>query len=128
MIYNLLNLRIGPQQPRGRGEARFRLEGTALELSRLQYFNRGADVAASLRIDNIWEGGDSPISGVAAGSVRPLRDLDLPLIDIDRLLQGLQTGAASIEIDGTLTDRRIRVVPFAEISGRLMRILTGRAQ
>jgi hypothetical protein len=126
-VYNLLNLRFGTQEPRGRGEVRVRLEGNALEISRLRYFNRGADIAASLRVEDVRQGGTSPISGVAAGSVRPLRDLDIPLLDVDRMLSGLQTGAASVEIRGTLVERDIRVVPFADISGRLSRILTGRA-
>jgi hypothetical protein len=125
-VYNLLNLRFGTQEPRGRGEVRVRLEGNALEVFRLRYFNRGADIAASLRVEDVRLGGSSPISGVAAGSIRPLRDLDIPLLDVDRMLSGLQTGAASVEIRGTLVERDIRVVPFADISARLTRILTGR--
>jgi hypothetical protein len=125
-VYNLLNLRFGGQEPRGRGDVRVRLEGNALEITRLRYFNRGADIAGSLRVDNVWLGGESPISGVAAGSVRPLRDLDIPLLDIDRMLSTLQTSAASVEVGGTLAERDIRVVPFADIAGRITRVFTGR--
>lgn len=126
-VYNLLNLRLGPRQPTGRGEVRVRLEGDALEITRMQYFNRGADITASLRVDNIWLAGDSPISGFAVGSVRPLRELDIPFISVDRMLGALQSGAASVEMRGTLADRQIRVVPFTEISGRFIRVISGQA-
>lgn len=124
-VYNLLNLRIGPQAPSGRGDVRIRLEGSALEIYRLRYFNRGADLAASLRIEDVWAGAESPISGVAAGTLRPLREMNIPFLDLDRMLGALQTGAATVEISGTLEDREIRPVPFADVAGRFVRILGG---
>jgi hypothetical protein len=127
-IYGLLNLSIGQRDPRGRGEVRVRLEGDALEITRLHYVNRGADITASLRVHDVWKGGESPIRGLAAGSIRPPRYLDVPFLDVEGLLSALQAGAASVQIEGTLAEREVRVVPFSEIAGQFTRILTGRPE
>lgn len=124
MIYNLLNLGSAGRDARGRGVVEFRLEGDTLDLTRLQYFNRGADIIADLSIRNIWLGAESPIEGLAAGAIRPLRDIDLPLFsDLDRLVNALQAKAVSVHIGGTLGAVRTSTVPFEEVSGTIVRIL-----
>lgn len=128
LIYGALNLDFGKRKPEGSGRALIRLEGDALDVVRFEHFNRGADIVARLRIEDVWRGGASPISGVAAGAVRPLKNLKIPFLeDFDRALEAFQSGAATVRINGTLGQREARVVPFAEISGALQRILTGSA-
>ncbi len=126
LLYNTLNLNFGRSDPTGEGTAIFRLEGDAIELSRLEYYNRGTDVLARLRIADIWAGAESPIDGVAVGAVRPLKDIDLPFFrDLDRTLGALQADTASVRISGTLGERDVRVVPFAEVSGTIGRLISG---
>lgn len=125
-LYSLLNLDLSPQ-PTGAGDVQVRLEGNSVEMSRMTYFNRGTDVVARLRVEDVRLGRNSPIAGIAAGVIRPLRDIDLPLIgDLDRLIGAVQVGSASVRIGGTLQSPSTSVVPFAEITGALRRILGGR--
>lgn len=123
LIYSVLNLQAD-NVPRGVGVMDLRLEGDTLEITRLQYFNRGADLLGQLEIENVWLFGESPVRGLAAGVVRPLRGVNLPLFpDLDRLLGALQSDAVSARIEGTLGDHRVRTVPFAEVSGAISRVL-----
>jgi hypothetical protein len=125
-VYSAMRLDFGTPEPRGVGEVTVRLEGDALEIVPLTYFNRGADIAARLRIENVWLREDSPISGIAGGVVRPLRDIGLPWIDrLDDLLGAVQTDAASVRISGTLAEPEATVVPFAEFTGAIGRVLRG---
>lgn len=123
-IYGLLKLGAAGRRPSGEGVAEFRLEGDTLELARLHYFNRGADILATGKLGNVWLGGRSPIDGVAAGALRPLRGTKIPLgADLDRFLGAIFSNAVSVRIDGTLADRGIRIVPLADISAGLGRML-----
>jgi hypothetical protein len=123
-LYNLLHLNTDVVQPTGRTQAVLSLDGDALELSRLHQFNRGADVVASVTADNIWLGKDSPIHGVAAGGLRPLRDVAVPFAsELDRLLRALQANSVSIVIGGTLGNHTTRVVPFSDIGEAVGRLL-----
>lgn len=126
LIHDALSLSLGDMQPHGDGKASIRLEGNMLELSRLEYYNRGTDVVASVRIEDIRLRGRSPINGVAVGAMRPLKKLSVPFFkDFDRAIKALQTGAASVRIGGTLETPEQKLVPFAEIAGAFERILTG---
>jgi hypothetical protein len=128
LIHDALSLSIGDVQPHGEGRASIRLEGNALELSRMEYYNRGTDVVASVRIEDVRLRGQSPISGVAVGAMRPLKKLSVPFFaDFDRAIKALQTGAASVRISGTVETPEQKLVPFAEIAGAFERILTGSA-
>lgn len=123
-LYGLLNLGAGSAQPRGEGFARLRLEGDALELARLYYFNRGIDVVASATVHDIWQGPASPVSGFAAGAARPLRDSQIPMgADLDRILGAVFADAVSVSIGGTLADREVGVVPFASVQGMFGRLI-----
>lgn len=123
-LYGLLSLDLGAPKPEGKGQLRFRLEGDTLELSRIQYFNRGVDVFGSARIANIWIGDQSPISGSLAAAIRPLRDSAIPLGDqLDRLFTALFDSAVSVRVNGTLAQPATQVVPFADVASGFQRIL-----
>jgi hypothetical protein len=123
-IYTLLHINAATPAPTGRTRAVFRLDGDSLELTRLHHFNRGVDILASLTVENVWLGADSPIQGVAAGGARPLRDLKVPFgSELDRLLRGLQSNAVSVVIGGTLGRHITRVVPFSEVGQAVGRLL-----
>ncbi len=126
-LYNIFNIDFTQSDPTGRGAMLVRLEGDALNLVRLTYFNRGMDLVARLRVENIWEGPQSPITGLAGGAIRPLRDTRLPFIgdNLDRLLTALQADAATVRINGTFADPTVTVVPLSEVTGALGRIIRG---
>lgn len=114
-LYNAMNIRPGDREPTGSGFADIRLEGEALEVTRFEYFNRGVDIFATLRLEQVVSLGESPLRGFAGGRIRPLRDLNLPFAaTVDRMLASAQSDAVTVRIGGTLGDRSIRVVPFSE--------------
>ncbi|MCW5754232.1 MAG: hypothetical protein KIT24_05935 [Phycisphaeraceae bacterium] len=124
-LYSLLNLGSSAASPgQGRGVARLRLEDDALQLARVQYFNRGADIIASGEIENIFIGTASPISGVAAAAVRPLRDNALPFADqFDRAVTAATGRAVSVRFSGTLAEIRTETVPFTDVTNIFQRML-----
>lgn len=127
-LYSAFNVDFRRPEPTGSGEMLVRLENNSLNIARLTYFNRGIDIVARARVADIWLGPDSPIDGIAAGTVRPLRDTRLPFIgdELDRLLSAIQADAATVRINGTVSDAETSFVPLAEVSGALRRILSGR--
>jgi hypothetical protein len=123
-LYNTLSLHFGAQEPTGTGEVRLALEGPAVNLSSIQYFNRGVEVRGSARIENVNLGAASPIEGYAVASTRVLKGVKLPgMRDLDRLLDIFQTGAASVKIGGSLNDVQVKAVPLPEVVGPFRRLL-----
>lgn len=113
----------------GSGQMTVRMENDAMEFSRITYFNRGTDVVGRLRIENIWLGRESPVSGLFGGVLRPLRDVNLPLIGkLDNVMSAIQTNAASVRVSGTLGDPQQSIAPLAEVTGALERVLRGLSQ
>lgn len=127
-LYSAANIDFGRPEPSGVGEVLVRLENNTIDVARLTYFNRGMDIVARARVLNIWEGADSPIVGLAAGTVRPLRDTRLPFIgdNLDRVIRAIQANAISVRINGTVSESQVSIVPLAEVTGALTRILRGR--
>ncbi|MCL5282645.1 MAG: hypothetical protein M1376_22400, partial [Planctomycetes bacterium] len=123
-LYNTLNLHFGSQEPKGTGEVEFQLQGPAIVLSSVQYFNRGVEIRGAGRIENINLGADSPVEGYAVASTRVLKGVKLPGVrTLDRLLGALQTGAGSVKIAGAVDNMQVRVVPFPEILDPFRRLL-----
>lgn len=113
----------------GTGQMTVRMENDAIEFSRITYFNRGTDVIGRLRIENIWLGQESPVNGLFGGVLRPLRDVNLPLIGkLDNVMSAIQTNAASVRVSGTLGDPQQNLAPLAEVTGALERVLRGLSQ
>lgn len=126
-LYGLLN--VGPDKdeqgrPQGRGIARLRLEGDTLRLARLHYYNRGVDVLAAGEVEDIWLGEQSPVTGSAAGALRPLGDSRVPFSALlDRMFLAVSSKAVSLRVEGTVGDVQTRVVPLAEINRTIRRVL-----
>ncbi len=116
LLYSVLNVRIGKPEPEGAGEALIRLDGDALQVARLQYFNRGTDINGAGRIENLWAGRASPVEGALVASNRPLKGSKLPFgAELDRLLHGVMRDAASVKVGGTLGAPTVKVVPFSDV-------------
>jgi hypothetical protein len=123
-LHNTLSLQFGEQKPTGTGEIRVSLEGPAVVLSSIEYFNRGVEIRGSARILNVNLGADSPIEGYAVASTHILKGLKLPGVKaLDRLLDVLQAGAVSAKIGGVVDDVEVKVVPLPEVLGPFRRLL-----
>jgi hypothetical protein len=127
MLYNLLNLDVGEKLPLGEGDAHLRLEGRRLTLVHFDYFNRGAEITGSGQAEDISLGDQSPVTGLAVATLRPLRDTRLPFADaIDAIFSAAQGKAASVRIGGTLAQPAPTAAPLSEVVGGLEALLRGR--
>jgi hypothetical protein len=123
-LYNTLSLNFGSQKPAGTGEVEVQLQGPAVVLSSVQYFNRGVEIRGAGRIVNVNLGADSPIEGYAVASTRILKGIKVPgLRTFDHLLDAVQTSAGSVKIAGTIDEVRVQVVPLPEILDPFRRLL-----
>ncbi len=125
-VFSALRLEVGTIDPTGVGVAELRLEGNALEIYRITYFNRGTDIIARLRVEDITRGDQSEITGLAVGVIRPLADITIPFLDLlDRLIDAVQRDAASVRIRGTVREPQTEVVPLREVMGAIERLIGG---
>ena len=123
-LYNTLNLNLGSSEPKGTGQVKLHVDGVRTSITSFVYFNRGVEVRGAGQIDNFHLGSASPISGYAFGSTRVLKGIALPGVkELDRLMSSLQSGVASVDINGTLSVPEVTVVPLPSLSGPLRRLL-----
>ena len=121
-MYNLM--RGGDRGPTGRGDATFRLEGKTLDLTEFRYFNEGTEIRATLNVQDIWNAPDSPVDGVAFGSLRPLSSVKLPLLaDADKIFSVIQKDAVTAKLSNTLRDMKVDAIVFKDASDTLRRML-----
>lgn len=89
-----------------------------------EYFNRGVEIRGAGQIKDIHAGGDSLVEGYAVASTRVLKGVSLPGVQsLDRLMASLQTGAAAVQIEGTLGDVQVKAVPLPLVSSEFRRLL-----
>jgi hypothetical protein len=113
----------------GEGTASLRFGGGAVDINDIRYFGRGLQIRGLMRIENLWQVGESPISGYASGTARPLRDIRLPLVrDVDQIFDVLQRELTTVRIEGTLGSPSGSLVPFGEATDTLRRFIMGEVQ
>ncbi|NLW84055.1 MAG: hypothetical protein GXY41_06600 [Phycisphaerae bacterium] len=123
-VYSGLNLSFRDLDPKGSGAVKLSAHGEKVEIMSFEYFNRGVEVRGAGAVEAVTRGKESPISGFATGSMRPLRDTPIPgMRELDQLLRGLQVGLASVKIEGTLGDAQPRLVPLPEVQNALRALL-----
>jgi len=128
-LYDVMHVGKGDTGADGIGAVDLRLDNSTLTLTRGRYFNRGIQVRALARIENIWNAPDSPITGTVIGSARPLRDIKLPYFaDADKIMNALQQNLTTVRIEGTL--RRYHVVPISlyEAGETVQKLVIGEVQ
>jgi len=124
-FYNLMNVRLGQQEPEGAGEAAFRIEEGGLTVNRLQYRNRGLSIRfIRLGVDDLWAGDQSPIRGYALASLSPLPELP-GLGMFNQALARIQEDATTIEISGSLAEPRLRTMALQGVQDALGALLGG---
>lgn len=123
-LYDTLSLGLGQTEPEGTGQVKLRFDGTCIRIPSFAYFNRGVEIRGAGQIVDFTLAGQSPVEGYAVGSTRVLRGVRLPGVrELDRLMASMQTGVASVAIDGTLSDTKVTVVPLPAVSGALRNLL-----
>lgn len=124
-LYSLLSLNLSGSKPEGQGLAEFRLEDDRLEMTRLEYFNRGVDIVARLSVADIWAGAASPVSGFAVGAVRPLKASNISLLrQLDKGLKAVQTETGAVRISGTVGSAQVEPVPFESVTNAVSAALS----
>jgi hypothetical protein len=129
VLYTALGRWDDRREPTGSGTADLRFGAGALEIRNVSYFNRGVEVLAEMSIENLWDAGESPLSGIATGTGRPLRDVRLPFFrDVDQVLDVLQRELTTVQITGTLREPDGQLIPFAEVGDALRSLLSSEVQ
>ncbi|MDB5304552.1 MAG: hypothetical protein JWM97_2101 [Phycisphaerales bacterium] len=126
-LYNLMHVAQNVNVPEGKGNMQIHLERGTLTINNLHYFNRGTEVRAVATLEQIWKIPDCPISGTAAGSARPLRNIKLPVLaDFDTILATLLRDLTGVRFFGTLR-HPITVGPIGltDFGAELNRMLVG---
>ncbi|MDB5325069.1 MAG: hypothetical protein JWM57_638 [Phycisphaerales bacterium] len=129
VLYNAMHLGLVPSTPTGYGDVNFRLTMGKLEVTGLNYFNRGVYAKGAVTLGNVLNLKNSPVSGYVLGTFRPLKDLKLPFFGtIDSILDALQSSATTLRIEGTMKAIQATPVSLKAVSGSLKNILVGEAQ
>ena len=125
-LYNAMHLGGDMNAPTGNGDATFRVEAGKLDITALHYFNRGVEVRALATVRDLKKIPDSPIAGSAVGSIRPLKNINLPgFIEVDQILRVLQSSATSVSIGGTVRHPSVSIILFGDLGQEMREFLTG---
>jgi hypothetical protein len=125
-LYNALHLALGPQAPSGKGRASFRIEGQTFSLLDARYFNRGVEAFASGSSTNIWSGKQAGLDYVIVGTVRPLKNIDLPFMaDMDAVLSAIQGALTSMRVTGTIEQPNATPMAFGDLGGDILGMILG---
>lgn len=128
-LYNAMRLGLVPSTPTGYGDVNFRLTNGKMEVTGLNYFNRGVYAKGAITLNDVLNLKNSPVSGYVLGTFRPLKDLKLPFFGtIDSILDALQSSATTLRIEGTMKAIQATPVSLKAVSGNLKNILVGEAQ
>ena len=79
-------------------------------------------------IDQVWLMPNSPLTGTAVGTARPLRDLRLPFLstyDLDAILALLQANLTTVGLGGTLRDPDIAPLAFEDLGQGMRSFILG---
>ncbi|MGN6625272.1 MAG: hypothetical protein ACTHLN_01515, partial [Tepidisphaeraceae bacterium] len=129
VLYNAMHLGMGPNVPNGEGEIAFRLDNGRLDVTRLNYFNRGVFAKGVITVDNVLRLKESPLSGYLLGTFRPLKDTALPFLGtLDGILDALQRNATTLKIGGTVKQVQAVPVTLHDVSSDLRNLIVGEAQ
>lgn len=119
-IYNAINPSGGPPPAQGRGSAYLRLEQGTLSLVNGFYRNQGIYLRMQAQLKNIFDGANSPISGFAVGTARPLSQLKLPFFaQVDDIVSALQHAVTTFRLAGTAGHPRLEPAGFNEVGDAL---------
>jgi len=125
-IFAALNIGGKSGAAEGRGILRFTVENNELHVAQLAYRNRGADLFAAGTVQDVWRLPNTALSGWAAGSVTPLKEIKLPILsDAQTIFRTLELNATTFRLGGTVRDPKITPVPFSEVGETIRGILLG---
>jgi hypothetical protein len=125
-MYNVLHIG-GDLQPNGSGRVVLRLEDGQITIPTAYYFNRGAYINGFGKVSDVTKFPDSPLDLTLFGSLRPLRDINLPFFaDADKLFSVIQSAGTTIRATGTVHDPKAQQVAFKELGETVQGVLLGK--
>lgn len=129
-LYNAMRLGADVRQPTGNGRLDFRVENGDAYINAFRYFNRGVEVRAVGTLYDLAKMQEATLRATAYGSVRTLKDVELPLVrsvipDIEAILAAIQQGGTSIVVRGTVGQPQMQVVLFEELGQSMRELLLG---
>ena len=125
-LYNMMHAGVGLDKPIGTGDVRFHLERGTFHVNHLRYFNRGVEVRATATATHVWDLPDNPITGVAVGTLQPLKVKKLPLLaDINDILAAIQRDLTTVAISGDVRKPKITPMFFGDAGGEFRRFIAG---
>ncbi len=125
-LYDLMHVTVNRAEPAGTARVQVRLEGNTLAIPAAHVFNRGIEIRAVGSISDIWDLPDSPLSGVAVGSARPLSNIKLPFMaDVDQVLGVLQSNVTTVRVEGTVRKPKVQSATFDDIGEAMRKLLLG---
>ncbi|HEX8911443.1 MAG TPA: hypothetical protein VF796_03715, partial [Humisphaera sp.] len=116
-LYALMRVGQDVRAPTGNGEAAFRVENDHVFLTAFRYFNRGLEVRATADLSDVHKFTEANVRGDAFGSVRALKDVELPVLrsivpDIDEILSAVQSSGVSVTFAGPVQHPSVKPVLF----------------
>ncbi|MEX0653325.1 MAG: hypothetical protein WD534_01325 [Phycisphaeraceae bacterium] len=127
VLYDLANIALVGREPEGRGQGQFRFEEGAVLVERFFYQNRGLTIRLSGRVQDMWQGLDSPFEGVASLSLAPLPDVEL-LEVLNEAFTALQADMTTARLTGRINDPDPpQIVPFRGVWDAVRRVM-GRSE
>jgi hypothetical protein len=125
-MYGAMHLGQNMRGPTGEGRVQFRLERNQLHILRANYFNKGTELLATGDIKNAWQIPDSPVDVVAFGSMQPLREIKMPLLEsLNGTFASLQTSLVTAKIDGPLSAPATHMILFGQLGAGMKQFLLG---
>lgn len=129
-LYSAMRLGQDVRQPIGDGKLDIQFEKGDAFINSFKYENRGIEVYATGTVLDLAKLQDAELNLTAYGSVRPLKDVEIPIVrsvvpDIEAVLAALQQGGTSIVVRGTLTKQEPKVILFEELGKTMRELLLG---
>jgi hypothetical protein len=125
-IFAAMNVGTAGKQADGHGRMTFRFEQGDAFVTELYYVNRGVQIRGTGRVGNVKELPNSKLNLTVAGTLRPLRELKLPIVtDIDEVIGVLQSHVTTLRATGTVADPVVVPVVLEEAGRDLKELLMG---
>jgi hypothetical protein len=127
--YDYMNADKKAARATGVGNLSLRLDNNTLVMDKAIYFNQGIQLRAQATVQEVWRAPDSPVNGVVVGTLRPLKDVKLPMFsDADRIMNALQQYVTPLRITGTLENYEVAPSNLAAVGDTMQKLIVGEAQ
>jgi hypothetical protein len=128
-LYDALSIGREGNEPNGSGRVVLRVAGGVLNIDDASYFNRGVYASGFGSVSEIGKLPESPLDLIVAGSLQPLRAVELPFFgDLNDTLAALQSSVMTIHATGTVKSPVASQVAINRLGENLQKILLGKVR